>query len=204
MQTIPPSTLAAGALCILGAFLAAAVCTDLRSRRIPNLLAAVGIVSGSALNLLLPEGAGFLSGLPGGVGLGGALAGVATGFGLFLPLYALRAIGAGDVKLMAMVGAFLGPMATVYAVLASFLAGGVLGLAVTIYRRTTWQLLANLRTMLLAGFFKILMHEMPALEPVPVSAGRMPYAFAIAAGTLMCIVLKTTHWNLPWFFRAFQ
>ncbi len=71
---------------------------------------------GLLLNSVLPEGYGFVSSLPGALGLWKALAGLGLGLLIMLPLYMLRALGAGDVKLMAMVGAFLGPNATIGAI----------------------------------------------------------------------------------------
>src|SRR5262245_48655165 len=70
---------------------------DLRFRRIPNWLVLVGIVSGFALNTL----GGGLSGLR----MAGS--GFLLAFGIYVTLFALRAMGAGDVKLMAAVGSLV-------------------------------------------------------------------------------------------------
>jgi prepilin peptidase CpaA len=72
---------------------------DLASRRIPTGLTLSGAAAGLGLNLLL-----F-----GAAGLSLSLRGLATGGGVYMVFYLLRAMGAGDVKLMAAVGAFLGP-----------------------------------------------------------------------------------------------
>jgi prepilin peptidase CpaA len=97
-------------------FLAGAVITDLRARIIPNVLVLSGALSGVLLAGLHPEGIGLLR----------ALGGLALGLAIFLPLYLLRAMGAGDVKLMAMAGAFLGYAAIAEAALWVLLTGGVL------------------------------------------------------------------------------
>ncbi|MEG0884092.1 MAG: prepilin peptidase, partial [Janthinobacterium sp.] len=86
-------------LCIL---LTGAVWHDMRSRRIPNGLVFGGALAALLLHAVLTPGAG-------GLGLPAALGGLALGLALLLPMYMLRALGAGDVKLMAMVGAFIGP-----------------------------------------------------------------------------------------------
>jgi prepilin peptidase CpaA len=156
------------------------------------------------LNVVLPEGNGFLGTLPGAAGIGSALAGMAAGFCLMLPLYLLRALGAGDVKLMAMTGAFLGPGAMVAVVLATFIAGGVLSLIVAIRAGRLRRLAGNLRTMLLAGYFKLAMNEMPSFSAAPESAGKMPYGVAIAAGTLICIAARRGGIELPWFANLFH
>jgi prepilin peptidase CpaA len=199
MNHLTPSLIANTVLIVLCLLLAGATWTDVRTRRISNRLVFVGAFAGIVFNTVLPEGFGFASALPGGLGLWDALAGLATGLGLMLPLYLLRAMGAGDVKLMAMVGAFLGPRATVSVVLATFIAGGVLILAVVLHKGTLGRLLENLRTMLLASFFKLMMNETPTLEATQTSAGKMPYALAIAAGTIVYIAFKSTGNDLPWF-----
>lgn len=199
MDQLNPALIADGVLCLLGAFLAAAVCSDVQCRRIPNKLILAGLCAGCLLNGALPEGNGFLSVLPGAAGIGAALAGAAVGFCLMLPMYLLRALGAGDVKLMAMTGAFLGPDVIARVALATFIAGGVLSLLVAIRAGRLRCLADNLRTMLLAGYFKLAMNEMPSASSLPDSAGKMPYGVAIAAGTLVCIALKRGGFELPWF-----
>jgi len=202
MMQPTPSLIATAVLCVLCLFLAGAVHSDVRQRRIPNWLTLAGICAGIGFNTLLPEGFGFASVLPGAIGLRHALAGLGVGLGVMLPLYLLRAMGAGDVKLMAMVGAFLGPRATLGVVLMTFIAGGILILAVVLRRKSLGQLFSNLRAMLLSGFLKLMLHEPPVLEPAPASAGRMPYGLAIAAGTVIYIALKSGGASLPWFLEA--
>jgi prepilin peptidase CpaA len=204
MDQLTPALIANGVLCVLGVLLGAAVCCDVKDHRIPNNLVFAGIAVGSVLNVVLPEGNGFISALPGAAGLGAALTGLGAGFGLMLPMYLMRALGAGDVKLMAMVGAFLGPDAIVRVVLATFIAGGVLALAVARRTDRRRRLADNLRTMMLAGYFKLAMKEMPVFPAMAESAGKLPYAIAIAAGTLICIAIKHSGIDLPWFAQVFQ
>ena len=64
-----------------------------------------------------------------------AAAGWATGLALFVPLYALGGMGAGDVKLLGAIGAWLGPMGAVWTGLYGAIAGGVLALAVAVWQR---------------------------------------------------------------------
>ena len=71
-------------------------------------------------------------------GLAGSLLGTAVGLGLLLPLYAIGGMGAGDVKLLAGVGAWMGAIITVYAFCVSALVGGVIAVAMVLYRRA-WE-----------------------------------------------------------------
>jgi prepilin peptidase CpaA len=147
-----------------------ALVTDLRSRRIPNWLTASGLLLGLAGHL-------WLDGLSGGLS---ALGGAALGFGLLFPFYVMRimgvghAVGAGDVKLLAALGAILGPQALVSAAIYGALVGGL-------------QSLVILRRQGRLGFA---MFEMLAMHTVPTSGGATaPYAIAIAAGVYLSAVL---------------
>jgi prepilin peptidase CpaA len=68
-------------------------------------------------------------------GLFWSLVGTAVGLGLLLPLYAIGGMGAGDVKLLAGVGAWVGSTTTFYAFCASAIIGGVIALGMVLYRR---------------------------------------------------------------------
>lgn len=118
-------------------------------------------------------------------GLLWALAGLAIGFVIMLPLFALRVMGAGDVKLMAMVGAFLGYPDTFYAVLAIFMVGGFAALAFAIYHGMLGRLFENLKTT--TGI--MLLSAMTGMRPQAVteeskSIGKLPYGVSIAVGTI--------------------
>lgn len=192
MDYLTPSSLAATVLGFLSFLLLAAAWVDLKSHRIPNRLILVGSVTGLLLNSVLPEGYGFASMLPGALGFWKALGGLTVGLAAMSPLYLLRAMGAGDVKLVAMVGAFLGPNAVLGAILLIFVSGGLMAVAVALRDGTLGRLSRNLRQMLTTAMFKALLCELPALDAAPVSAGKLPYGVAIAAGTLMYGVLMRT------------
>jgi prepilin peptidase CpaA len=154
------------------ALLVAAAWVDVREHRIPNALVFPGI----ALGLMFAH-------LPGG-SVGGAALGVAVGMAMGLPLYALRAMGAGDVKLMGMAGAFLGAGDMFVAGLVIFVVGGVLGLVAVWRRRAFRQLGANLKDM--AGGLTARLAGGPAAAGAAApSVGVLPYGVAIAAGTIL-------------------
>jgi prepilin peptidase CpaA len=116
---------------------ALACATDLRSRRIPNML-----TFGAALGALALHGAG-----EGVVGLKTATFGWLVGAALFFPLFALGGLGAGDVKLLAALGAWLGPMGALQVAFYSSLAGGVMALVVAMRTGYLSTALRNLKFM---------------------------------------------------------
>lgn len=168
-------------LCLL-ALVVAASWTDLRARRIPNRLVLV------AVGLALPVQC-YLHGA--GAGFSEWLLGMLTGAGLFLPLYVLRAMGAGDVKLMGAIGAFVGPWAVFRIVLLTFIVGGIWALILIVAGRKMRPAFANIRGMLLAWVGHPQQAE-PGVEPSGrASVGSLPFAVAIALGTVGVMCLQT-------------
>lgn len=103
---------------------ATAAVIDVRTRRIPNALTAS--VAGSGV-LLAAQGWHELA-------PASALLGLALGAALLAPGYLLGATGAGDVKLLAAVGAWVGPALIAHVFLYSAIAGGVLAAIVALRR----------------------------------------------------------------------
>jgi len=147
---------------------------DGSKRKVPNTLVLVTLIAGLLLNSIGPQpfrdNDGVFSLSPGGLGLVSSLLGAVVALMVFLPFYALRALGAGDVKLLSAVGAFAGTAAFLNIALWVLLAGGVLAvirIAITGHPRL---LLSNMAAVM-TGQFK------PAQ-----TLWRMPYAVAIAMG----------------------
>ena len=190
-----PNTMALCVLAVLSALLLAAAWSDLQRQRIPNGLVFSGTLLAMVLHTVLPEGSGFLSTLPGGLGFGNALLGLFFGLVALLPLYFIRAMGAGDVKLLAMVGAFLGPIDIWLALLSTFIAGGLLAIFMALRMDMLGSALKNVG--LMVGHFQF--RTGPNLEP-PVAGItqmiRMPYGVAIAGGCLAYLVLRVRMYGL--------
>src|SRR5438105_11045921 len=113
-------TASAAALLVL---LAAASWWDLRTRRIPNRLTVPALGAALALRLLDPAGPAVAS-------LAAGVEGALLGLAFALPLFALRAMGGGDAKLLMATGAFLGPVALVPAMVLGAVVAGALGLLI--------------------------------------------------------------------------
>lgn len=176
---------------ILGVLLLAAAWIDLTTRKIPNVLILIGLFLGLISNGLLTQGAGFQSKLiPGGVGWLDSLSGLLLGFSFFIPSYWLRLMGAGDVKLMTMVGAFLGTVGVIGATLFSFMAGGLIAFFVALREHSMLRLFENLRFMIFGSMVRASSLQLPSIQDFPQPVAKMPYGVAIAIGTLSYLLWK--------------
>lgn len=150
-----------------------ATCDDLIEQRIPNAVVLWGIVLALGIGGLTGGHAGFIS----------AFSGLLLGGLLLLPFYALGGMGAGDVKLMAMAGAFLGPTATIVAVIVTLVAGLVLALSVF----GIWLVMKSgpglyALTQLRSHLPRRLRPAFPGNRPA-----HFPYAAAIATGAAVAV-----------------
>lgn len=157
---------------------------DVRSCRIPNTL----ILAGAAVGFLLQGWA---------AGAGGVLAatyGLLVGLAILLPGYLMGFTGAGDAKLMAAIGTFLGPVGVLQAALISIFVGGIIAigfaLSALIHRQSIspWGRYAlMMRTLVITG--------RPLYIPPAegeVMGKKFPFAVSIALGTTAWIV-----WQWP-------
>jgi len=161
---------------ILASILLVATVTDLRSRRIPNLLTYPAMLLALALHTQA-------QGLP---GLFFALTGLALGLGLMLLPFLLGVMGAGDVKLMAAAGAFLGATGVLKAFLFTSLAGGAYALVVLALRPAV---LARMLCAMRDTFGLFLATRQFVYSPA--DTGRLPklaYGVAIAIGTIASVL----------------
>ncbi|MEJ7929739.1 A24 family peptidase [Ramlibacter sp. AN1015] len=162
------------------ALLLLAAWIDWRTMRIPNWLTVGGMCLGMLWNVA--SGADPIDGLL------TALGGLGLGLALFLPLWLLRAMGAGDVKLIAMTGAFLGAAAAFKAILLTGIVGGVFALYFALAHRATGQMARNLRDLA----YSAVLRGVPLWRPNPAApaVGKLPYGVSICAGTLAYLALR--------------
>ena len=155
---------------------------DLRYRRIPNWLTVGGVGLGLALN-------GFLNHARAGM-FKSSLIGFGVAFGIYFVLYAVRAMGGGDVKLMAAVGAIVGWPNWFLLFLVTSILGGIMGIILVVLRKRFKTTMFNV------GF---ILSEMKSGRPAyagkeeldvrsPKSM-RLPHGAVIAIGTLFFLAI---------------
>jgi prepilin peptidase CpaA len=152
---------------------------DLRTRRIPNWLT----FGSAALALGFRLVTGGLSGVEHG------MLGWATGMAVLLAPFLLGGMGAGDVKLVAALGAWLGPGETLWMAIYTSMAGAVMALIVSAWQgylrqawSNVWLLLTHWRVSGLKPF--------PELTLAAGSGPRLAFAVPILAGTLVMLWLQ--------------
>ncbi len=118
-----------------------------------------------------------------------ALAGWAVGVALFFPVFALGGMGAGDVKLLGAVGAWLGPLAAVWVALYSGIAGGVLGVIAALYSGYLGQAITNVSSLLM--YWRIVgIKPAPELTLSTHRGPRLAYAVPVLAGLMVTVWLQ--------------
>jgi len=168
MFTLPPR----GIDIVLLAVLLVAAVYDVRFRRIPNWITVTGVALGIALNA-------FLFGTQ---GLWFSLRGLGLAFGVYIVLYVIRAMGAGDVKLMAAVGAMVGWHDWFAIFFITAILGGVMGGILIVSRGRIGKTLGNV------GFIlKELASGRPAYMKREELDARNPKAFGLAHGAVIAV-----------------
>lgn len=148
-----------------------AVASDVRTRRIPNVLTVSGLGVALALRAITGVDA-FVAGLAGG----------AIALGLTLPLVMLGGLGGGDSKLLVAVGAFLGPAGLPMALLVTALVGGVMALGLVVYRGVLGATLAHCWQMIRRLWTPSTPEPLRTLGTPGAIA--IPYGVAIGAGAI--------------------
>ena len=162
---------------VIGVGLAACV-TDLRSRRIPNVLT------------FGATGAALIYGATSGwSGLGSAALGWLIGAAAFIIPFALRGLGGGDVKLLAAIGAWLGPQGAIWLALYTGVAGGVMSIVVALASGYLKQAVRNVG--LLITHWRVCGVQAVSEISLEGSTGpRLAYALPIFAGLVATLWLK--------------
>ncbi len=165
---------------LLGILTVIAAVFDIRYRRIPNWLVLAGIIVGFSWNVFSSGWSGLLH----------AAEGLGLGFILYFPLYLIRARGAGDVKLLAAVGAITGPGNCFLIFILTAVLGGIIALILLLIRGRLRKTLFNVGWML-----QDLMHlraPYKSTEELDVTSNkgmRLPHGAMIAVGVLAFVYI---------------
>jgi prepilin peptidase CpaA len=167
------------AACLV-AFVIAVAVTDMTSRRIPNALTVAAALVGMLSNFLAAGGWALLA----------SVLGLLLGLAMFLPFYLARGFGAGDVKAMAAVGAFLGPKGAFFAAAWILLAGALGGLALLLAHGGREAVKELFQRWSARAWLALYTGMPPQIAPPANDAAgrRFPYGLAIACGTLVSLV----------------
>ena len=156
---------------ILLLILGTAIVSDLRWRMIPNWLTGPSILAGLGLHTFMDQWTGLVF----------SIEGAALGLGIFLIMYVFGWMGAGDVKLYAAVGSFIGPAQTLSAAMVIALVGGLLAFG-TLGLRLGWRKTGLWLWSYVQGI--ALTRSVKAIPLIHGTAPKVPYAVAIGLGTI--------------------
>lgn len=157
----------------------AAAIADLATRRIPNWITLPGALAGIALQAWYGGTYGAMR----------SLATAALGLAIFLILYLLGGMGAGDVKLFAAVGAFLAPNSLPLVFIFTGLLGGAAAIALAIARGRLVEILRR-TAHIVAGLGLLRWQEVRQASRLDApDALRLPYGAVIAGGTLLFLAV---------------
>jgi len=154
---------------------------DIRQRRVPNWITLPAVLIAIALNAFLDVPAfNWRTSLE---GLGLALL-------IYFPLYMLRAMGAGDVKLMAAIGAAVGWQNWLGIFFLTAVFGGLAAVVAVVSRGTVRKTFRNLWFIVLSLLHRQAPYEgNPELDVKNVRAARLPHAVAIACGVVSFLLV---------------
>jgi len=181
-----------GAEALLLALVLGAAVYDVRYRKIPNWLNLMGILLGLALNAF-PDRLSFHFLRPEWSGLWKSLGGLGLAFAIYLALYALHAMGAGDVKLMAAVGAVVGPQNWFGIFLVTAIVGGLMSFVLITLKGRVRKTLFNVSFILSemkSGRPAYLANE--ELDVKSKKAVGLPHGAVIALGTIFFLAAAGT------------
>lgn len=150
---------------------------DVLTHKIPNWFTVPSALLAVILNSYLYGIKGFSS----------SIVGLVTGFLLLFFIYRLGGMGAGDVKLLCAIGAFLGPKLVFYSFIWTALAGGVFALILVIYKRALSQTFRNLKILVFSWILRTPRKDLTIKNQ---SLIKLPYGVAIAVGVILAIWLK--------------
>jgi len=158
---------------------------DYRARKVPNWLNAGLAAAGLAV-----QSACF--GLD---GLITALLGLAVGLAVLIVPWAMHGMGAGDVKLMAAIGAWFGPLMTLVAFAAGAVIGGIIAVVMILAGGRLGLALVNFNTILVkCGHAKTAFGEFGSVKSFGQTTQLLPYGIPLTIGSLIVLAGQVLGW----------
>ena len=159
---------------IVAVYTAIAAIIDYRQHRIPNYLTVPAAILGLTYHTLMPNGMGILA----------SLAGLGIGFALLLLPWMLGGGGMGDVKLLAALGAWLGPLMVLTAFAASMVTAALLAMAIMAWSTMTKGMERTKKRFLNQGKNRKPKRVLPFAVPVALSTWVMMAWFVLKQSLL--------------------
>ncbi|SDF76361.1 prepilin peptidase CpaA [Fontibacillus panacisegetis] len=154
--------------------LCAAFVSDIKTMKIPNYITLPGILAGIAYHGVMWGWSGMLF----------AIKGVGIGFGLMFLMHIFGAVGGGDVKLFAGIGAWTGVWLTLSIMMYSILAAGCLGLIVLLWRR---EMFSRMRSLLQNVLGAVVTKNWSPIESGSNKQLQMPFMLAVLPGAILAV-----------------
>ena len=158
---------------------------DWRYRKVPNWLNLSLILSGLTAQVIFHGWSGLWMGL----------LGMLLGFGLLIVPWLMHAMGAGDVKLMAAIGVWLGPLLTLRAFCVGAILAGAIAVAMIVLGRRLWQAYANLGLIMTKlNSWKKAFSDFGSVQALKSSSQLLPYGVPLSIGTLIVMFSRGASW----------
>lgn len=187
MSTLFPANYWTLAVAVLVPATVYASIVDYRERRVPNRLNAALAAMGMAAQF----------GYGGMDGLWRSLGGLAIGFGVLIVPWLMHAMGAGDVKLMAAIGAWMGPQLTLLSFVAGALIGGVLGVIIILASGKRHEAMMNLETILHKCLCRgTAFSEFGSVKSFGTTTTLLPYGIPLTIGSLLVLGARYLEWSV--------
>jgi len=158
---------------------------DHQERRVPNWL-----------NLAIAlAGFGFQGAINGSAGLWAGLVGLLVGFGVLIVPWLMHGMGAGDVKLMAAIGVWFGPMMTLVSFALGAAIGGVIATIMILRSGKFWMAYANMCTIMNKVSHKdTIFTEFGSAKSFGDTSALLPYGVPLTIGSVIVLIGRTFEW----------
>ena len=158
---------------------------DYGQRRVPNWLNLALIIIGFSVQGYWFGSAGLMTGLWG----------LLTGFCLLIVPWLMHGMGAGDVKLLAAIGVWLGPMLTLYSFALGTVIGGLMAVVMIVSSGRLRAACANMGVILMKCSTRdTIFSEFGSAKSFGSTSQLLPYGVPLTAGTLIILAAKMCGW----------